>query len=242
MLLRIDPTRIVQPPWFLGEWQISEPITTLTDLMIAAISFYAYWKLGNSDRKGPQFTFIRLFFLLTAVGTMCGGIIGHGMIHWLDPMWKLIGFYLGMFAVAFIERSAIYHAKELISPTLGKVFLVINMLELIFMMVYVALTLHFQWVEYHLAYGFLIVVFWFHFYVWIKTRDQGSKIFLLNTGWLLFMVAIFNVPIIIHEMFNHRDLAHIVMVVSIWTLLQGSLKMRTSEEQRVYLAAKAERV
>ena len=237
MLLRIDPTKIVQPPWFIGDVQLSEPLTTITDLMIAAMSFYAWYRRGQSDRKGPQFTFFRLFFLLTGIGTVCGGIIGHGLIHVLDPMWKLIGFYLGMFAVAFIERSAIYHAKDLISPKLANFFLVLNMIELIFMMVYCAITLHFQYVEYHLAYGFLIVVLGFHTYVYYKTKDPGSKIMILNTGWLLFMVAIFNVPIIPHEMFNHRDLAHIIMCFSIWTLYQGALRMRTSEELRAYLLA-----
>ena len=39
MLLKLDPTKIVQPPWFIGEYQFSEPWTTITDLMIAAVSW-----------------------------------------------------------------------------------------------------------------------------------------------------------------------------------------------------------
>ena len=224
--MSIDPTQIIQPSIYIGGLEIAEPTTTITDLMIAAASFYAWWRLKPREADGLQYKFFRIFFLLTAFGTMCGGLIGHGFLYWFGTKWKLVGFYLGMWAVAAIERSAIIHANRFITnERLGKVFLVINALELIVMMVYTALTLHFEWVEYHLAYGFLIVVFWFHFYVYVKTKDYGSYLILWNTVLLLITVFIFNYPVIPHEWFNHRDLAHIFMVFAMILLMYGALHM-----------------
>ena len=220
-----DPTKIIQPSFFFRGFEIGEPITTLTDWMITAMCLYAFWRLRNSDQKGPTFTFFQIFFVLTGIGTFCGGLFGHMLIHQVSPQYKLIGFYTGMFAVAAIERSAMFHANRIIKPVVGRIFLVLNIAELLFMLVLTTITLHFKYVEYHLAYGFLIVVFFFHLYVYLRTRDKGSLIMLWNTVLLLMMVFVFNYPVIIHDFFNHRDLAHILMVISIWVMMRASLLM-----------------
>lgn len=225
LLLRIDPTKILQPSIFIGGLEIGEPVTSITDLMISAMSLYAWWRLGKSDQKGLTFVFFRIFFLLTGIGTFCGGILGHAFLYKVGPEWKLIGFYTGMLAVAAIERSAILHANRFIKPYVGKVFLVINMLELIIMMIFTTITLHFQFVEYHSAYGMLLVVFGFHLYAYRKSKDPGSLILLWNTPLLLLIVFCFNYPVILHEWFNHRDIAHVLMVISIWLMMHASLRM-----------------
>ena len=222
--MTVDPTTIIQPSIFIGGLEIGEPVTTITDLMISAVSFYCWWKLRNSSRKGLKYKFFEIFFFLTGFGTFCGGILGHGFLYWFGPKWKLIGFYTGMIAVAAIERASILHAKPLIKPWLGRLFLVLNMLELIFMMVYTAITLHFRFVEYHIAYGFLVVALFFNLYVYFITKDPGSKIIIFNSFLLIITVFIFNHPIILHTWFNHRDLAHIFMALSMWVLLQACLQ------------------
>lgn len=224
--MTIDPTTILQPSIFIGGLEIAEPVTTITDLMISGVSLYCWWKLRNANREGLKFKFFEWFFILTSIGTFFGGLIGHGFLYWFGAEWKLLGFYTGMFAVAAIERASILHAKPLIKQAwLGKFFLVLNMAELIFMMVYTALTLHFRFVEYHVAYGFLIVVLFFHTYVYYKIKDKGSLIIILNSFLLLVTVFIFNHPIILHTWFNHRDFAHIFMALSMWIILQACLKM-----------------
>jgi hypothetical protein len=228
--MRTDPTEILQPSIFIGNLEIGEPVTMITDLMIAACAFYAWWKLKARAHEGKVFVFFRWFFLLTAIGTAMGGILGHGFLYAINDNWKLLGFYVGMFAVVAIERSSIIHALPLINPKLGKAFLVINALELIIMMIYTALTLHFKFVEYHIAYGFLGVVFGFHLFVYLKTKDAGSQIILWNTLFLLITVFIFNYPIIIHEWFNHRDFAHIFMAITQLVLLRAAFRLGYKKE------------
>lgn len=228
--MRTDPTQIIQPSIYIGNFEIGEPVTMITDLMIAAASLYGWWKLRVRANDGKVFTFFRWFFLLTAIGTALGGVIGHGFLYYFGENAKLLGFFVGMFAVVAIERSSIFHARPLMKPIIGNVFLVLNIIELIVMMIYTAITIHFSFVEYHVAYGFLIVTFGFHAYVYYRTKDAGSKIILWNTIFLLITVFIFNYPIVPHTWFNHRDLAHIFMAITMFVLLRAALKLGYRED------------
>jgi hypothetical protein len=74
-------------------------------------------------------------------------------------------------------------------------------------------TLHFKIVEFHCVYGLMIVVFSFHLYTYIKTKDKGSKWMLYAVGILVVAAFVFNLPVVPHIWFNHRDLAHILMAI-----------------------------
>ena len=224
--LDIDPTHILQPYIYIDGIALMEPTTTVTDLLITVVCFLAAWRLKKSPQEGKAFTFLFWFFIITGVATACGGILGHGWAWYFGPQARFIGFSIGMFGVAAIERSSITWANQYIhSPALQKFFLVLNLVEITFMLIYCAITLHFKWVEFHSVYGFLVVVLGFHGYTYYKVRDQGSKFFLLNTINLLLVAYVFNAPVIIDEWFNHRDLAHVLMCVSMYILLLGGLNL-----------------
>jgi O-antigen ligase len=74
------------------------------------------------------------------------------------------------------------------------------------------------------------VVFGFHLFVYLKTKDAGSQIILWNTLFLLITVFIFNYPIIIHEWFNHRDFAHIFMAITQLVLLRAAFRLGYKKE------------
>ena len=159
------------------------------------------------------------------LATFFGGMLGHAFIYAVNDYWKLLGWYISMASIALIERSAIEHANRLISPTLGKVFLVINLLELLTFMVITAISLHFRFVQIHVVYGLLFVVFSLQLFVYLKTKDQGSKIFLWAIAVLIVAGYVFNKPVVLHEWFNHRDLAHILMAIGILIFLKGTLRL-----------------
>ena len=221
-----DPTKILQPYVYFDGVALMEPTTTVTDLLITVACFVAAWRLTKGPQHGKATTFLWWFFVITGIATACGGILGHGWAWYFGPQARFIGFSIGMFGVAAIERSSITWANQFIeNKKLGQFFLVLNLVEITFMLIYCAITLHFKWVEFHSVYGFLVVVLGFHGYTYWKTRDQGSKFFLWNTLNLLLVAYVFNAPLIIDEWFNHRDLAHVLMCVSMYILLLGGLNL-----------------
>lgn len=221
----MDVTLISQPDIEIFGIRILEPVTSLTDILVAVTCIYAYWKLRKEKVPGRTAKFMEWYFLTMGVATFFGGMIGHAFLYAVNEYWKLLGWYISMASIALIERAAIQHATRLISEKLGKAFLIINIVELITFMVLTAVTLHFRFVQIHVVYGLLIVVFSFQWFVYLKTRDQGSKIFLWAIAVLIVAGFIFNYPVVLHEWFNHRDFAHILMAIGTLIFLKGTLRL-----------------
>ena len=222
---QVDVTKIIQPGIEIFGILLMEPMTVITNLFISVMCFYAFWKMGKDKAEGRTLIFLRMYFLTMGMATTWGGFIGHGFLYLVDDRWKLVGWLISMISVAFIERSAIRYANRLINKTLGQIFLWANVVELVILMALVITSVHFKFVEIHSAYGFIVVVFGFHTFVYWKTRDQGSLQMIYATIALLCAVYTFNKPIILQTFFNHRDLAHLFMLLGAWFQYRSYLKL-----------------
>lgn len=214
-----------QPSISLFGIRIDEPINTLTDLLVSAVCFYAFYQLTKRKLSAKTFVYFRMYFLLLGLATLFGGLVGHGFLYAFSFAWKLPGWIISMLSVAFIERSSIEHARPLIDPRIGKFFLVLNILELLTVMTITSYTLNFEWVELHSGYGLLGVVLPFHGYVYFKSRDRGS---LIITGAVMIASAaalIFMNQISLHAWFNYIDISHMLVAGAAFVFYRGALKL-----------------
>jgi len=221
----MDVALITQPDIEIFGIRILEPVTSATDILVAATCIYAYWRLRKAKVEGRTAQFMEWYFLTMGFATFFGGMIGHAFLYAVNEHWKLLGWFVSMVSIALIERAAIQHATRLINPRFGKAFLILNVVELLTFMVVTAITLHFRFVQIHVVYGLLIVVFFFQLYVYLKTKDIGSKIFLQAIAVMLVAAFIFNYPVVLHEWFNHRDFAHVLMAIGTIIFLKGTLRL-----------------
>ncbi|MGD2035758.1 MAG: hypothetical protein PVF73_11915, partial [Bacteroidales bacterium] len=171
-----------QPDVFLYGIRISEPVTTLTDLMVSAVCFFAFYRLSKVGVKNKVHLNLRYYFLSMGFATAFGGIIGHAFMYNFSFYWKLPGWVTSMFSIALVERAAIEYARPLIKPKLGIAFKWVNLIELATFVSITLITLNFFFVEVHSAYGLLIVVASLNLYVFLKRRTKGSRMFLLAVG------------------------------------------------------------
>lgn len=220
-----------QPSIEISGIRVDEPVTTITDLLVSAVCFYAFYWLKKQKRPGRTHLYFRLYFLLMALATFFGGLIGHGFLYALSFPWKLPGWIISMLSVALIERSSIEHAKPLIDPRVGKFFLTLNILELLTIMTITMTTLNFQWVEFHSGYGLLAIVLPFHSYVWYKTRDKGSLAVMIAVGIASGAALIFMNKISIHTWFNYLDISHVVMAVGAYVFYRGALLLNSRSSE-----------
>lgn len=216
-----------QPSIYLLGVRVDEPVTTLTDLLVSAVCFYAFYKLKKAQRPGRTQLYFRYYFLLMSVATFFGGLIGHGFLYALSFPWKLPGWIVSMLSVALIERSSIERAKPLVDPRVGKFFLVLNIIELLTVMTVTMTTLNFKWVEFHSGYGLLAIVLPFHAYTWYKTRDEGSKIIIIAVLIASCAALVFMNKISIHTWFNYLDISHVMMAVGAYVFYRGALKLQS---------------
>jgi hypothetical protein len=207
---------------FLGI-RLQEPVTTLTDLLVTLVCIYAFWKLGKKENSGQTIYFIRIYFLLMGCSTFFGGLIGHGFQYAFGFEWKLLGWITSMLAVMFIERSAIEYTMNLIPRRTYRFLRWLNIVELVVLMFLAIYYLNFHFVEFHAVWGFMIVVFSFHFFTFIKTKNVGSRWILYGIVVLAFAMFVFNYPVSLHIWFNHNDLSHVLMAIASMLFLEAAL-------------------
>lgn len=203
-----------------------EPVTTLTDLMVSAVCFFAFAKLAKSGHaENITIKLYRYFFLTMGLATTFGGLIGHGFLHYLSFNWKLPGWVISMVSVALAERAAIFHARPLLKKDIGNFFVVVNITELLVFICLAMYTLNFIYVEIHAVYGLLLVLFSFELFVYKKTKDKGSRIALWSVFFAFAAALTHLTKFSIHKWFNYLDLSHIFMAISSYVLYRGVMKM-----------------
>lgn len=205
--------------------RIDEPVNMFTDLIVSAVCLIAYYRLMKKPLSGKTQLYFRWYFLLMGLATLFGGVIGHGFLYAFSFAWKLPGWIISMFSIALIERSSIEHARPLITPKVGKAFLILNIIELVIVMTITIYTLNFQWVEFHSGYGLLAIVLTFHGFTYLKTRDQGSGTIIVGVGIASIAALIFMNEISLSIWFNHIDLSHVIMAVAAQIFYKGALRL-----------------
>jgi len=205
--------------------RIDEPVTTLTDLLVSVVCFVAFLRLRRQRRPGNTQLYFRLYFLLMAIATLFGGLIGHAFLYALSFSWKLPGWIVSMLSVALIERSSIERVKPLIDSRVSKFFLGLNIVELLTVMTVTMWTLDFTWVEFHSGYGLLGVVLPFHLYAWYRTRDKGSFVIVIAVLVASCAALVFMNKLSLHEWFNYLDISHTMMAIGAYIFYRGALKL-----------------
>lgn len=206
--------------------RLDEPVTTITDLFVSAVCFYACYKIHHNGRQEKLFTLMKFYFLSMGVATTIGGIIGHGFFYLFSFGWKLPGWLTSMFSIALLERASIEYAKPQIdNPKLFSFFAWLNIVELTTFVIITFSTLNFFFVEVHSAYGLLIVVTGFQGFIYYKTKSSASKNALIGVSFAALSALIFMNEWGIHKWMNHFDISHIFMTVAAWFFYLSAKKM-----------------
>lgn len=201
------------------------PVTALTDVIVAIICFVAYRKLNKLQSRGEVHSLFKYYFLSMGLATFLGGVVGHALMHYLPFYMKLPGWITSMLSVALLERAMIQYAQRLLNPKVGKFFSKLNIVELITFMILSLVTLNFQFVLIHAAYGIAIVVGGFGGYIYYRERSIGSKQMLLGVLACTIGASFFVFKIGLDKWFNHVDISHVFMMIASVLYYKGSRKL-----------------
>ncbi len=223
---------MIQPSVEILGIRIDEPVTTLTDLAVAAVCFYASYKLFGWKEKDKVFFYLKYYFLTMGLATTMGGIFGHGFLYLFSFSWKLPGWLMSMFSVMLIERASIEHISPLITKRLARNFKIINFTELCTFVIITYSTLNFFFVEVHTAYGLLFVVASLQVFNFYKTKDTSSRYFLIAVAISAIAAFFFMNKISINIWFNHADLSHTIMTIGAYFFYKAAKELRATKEIR----------
>jgi len=92
-------------------WNISEPMTLLTNTLICATGIYHSNKVYNGHRGQIDYIYNFCFFLFfTAISAIWGGIFSHGFKEYFSIAYSIPGWILALLGSFFAVRGALQHA------------------------------------------------------------------------------------------------------------------------------------
>ena len=205
--------------------KILEPVATITDILVSIVCIFAFYKIHKTGKKEKTFTYFKLYFLIMAVATLLGGLIGHAFLYSFTFAWKLPGWITSMFSIMFVERATIEHTKITLKPQIIKILRVVNTVELLMFLSLTLFTLNFAFVEFHSGYGLMFVVLSLQSYLFYKTRNKASKTILIGIAFAAVAAFFFMFKIDIHQWFNHLAASHALMSVAAFIFYKGVIKI-----------------
>ena len=208
---------------FLFGFKLFEPVVLLTNVIFFVLCAVFYINLNTF--KHAYSKQMALFLLLLGISSFFGGI-GHTMQKQMgDAFFSLILFLMNAFSllsIYFCFRSA-YTFFNLERPT-NKVYLYFVMLWILILLIICAINGSFLLIKIHagivLIYSLIV-----HYLVYRRNKDKGSELVVIGILISFLPLIVHSLRITLHEWFNHKDLAHLIMIISLIIIYQGAKKI-----------------
>lgn len=212
----------IQPSVEILNIRIDEPITTATDLLLAAICFVAYYRIRQQESMGRVKWYFKYYFLTLGLGAMFGGLFGHAFLYKLSPEWKLVSWILTLFSVAFIAHALLEVAKPYVKPRISKLIVRFNLLILAIAFFYTLWTLAFSPVQYYTIFGMVVVVGSLSYFIYQRTACRGVVRLMGAVAIGLLSALIFSYELGLSPWFNHKDISHVILSYSAFSMYKGA--------------------
>ena len=202
--------------------RIDEPVTTGTDIIVALIGIWGYFKIAKIKSVKHVYVYA-LFFLGTGISTMVAGILGHAFLYRFGYEIKMVGWVLGILGTCFAQFAAVYHAKNSIGEKAFKTLLSICYLEVIVSMTILILKPSFMVVICHTAFGLLLMVTVLESINYSKTKSKLSLMMIYGVALAVTAIICHTAKIAISKWFNHLDVSHVFLGLSLYVMIKGVL-------------------
>lgn len=191
-------------------------------MLFVTVCIYVFIKTkNNSNALGVNL--YRYFFLITGISTLISALIGHAFLYYFGLKGKCITWEINILSVSIASFAAVYHTRNTIHKNLFKFLILINLLETLYVLIFTGLYPTFVIVEIHSAFCLLIMVTILESRYYRLTKSKISKHLLLGVAIAILAVLVHVFKIAISNWFNHMDLSHIIMCISVYVMHKGIL-------------------
>lgn len=199
---------------------ICEPVTVITDFILAVFCIWYYKSILNfNSKKSYQFNWA-MFFLCMALVTMLGSwahaISCKGYVLYHKIVWGCMLLASGT-AVYFAQMAAIH--LEIKSARVRRNLQRLAVVQLICFVICVFVFMDFRVVAFDSLIGLVEVVI----LCFPKNTYHLRYKLMVSTGFLIsfFTVYINQKKLSLSVWFNHNDVSHVIMFISLWFIYKG---------------------
>lgn len=199
---------------------IGEPVTSLTDIVLAVISFTLFARIKNRLNESFFNNSWRMFFLFMGISTGTGAL-AHAL-NGTEAIWWYNTLFMAM--TVFSSISVFFALKATIRFTnmdsgVRKFLTITNFVLLAVFMAYTFISNNFEIFKIHAAAG-LFLIFLTHFIAWQRSHS-GSGWIMSGMGISFFTVLIHTQQFSLSPWFNYKDISHVIMMVSLVMIYNG---------------------
>ena len=206
---------------------IYEPMTTITDLLIAVIAFYYSKELTSiyiNQLLNVQYHWIWTFRMLglgAFLGALSHGIGPYCSVPIANMIWKFTTYSIGIMSY-FMFLGMLHHLFEYdLAIRLKWVMMLFLVIYLYFM------TRNDDFLYVILFYVPLMIIVLIGFmYSYINFNSDGSTMLMMGVLISFIGAGVQQSGIALHEHMNYNDIAHIIQMVALWYFYQGSMVLK----------------
>lgn len=203
----------------IGGLLITEPVTAGTDLLVAILSFSLSLKLSRSTELPFRRQYWTLFFLFMGASTFAGTVT-HGFRYYLSGNGMILVFSLMNILTAL---TCLYAQTATLRFLLKEVSLQVKWaLFILFALFMIAFFVEWRFTitNIYITIGYLFVLY--HHIK--KKRIFNGAGYIVNGILISFATAVvFSFKLSVSDIwFNHKDIAHVIMMLSIYVMHKGA--------------------
>lgn len=217
---------VEQPSIYLGSLLVEQPVTTLTNIVVAGYCFYVFARLRPFKSAHSSYSLWRSYFMLMGWSTLLGGIITHGFMYAFEDVWKLPGWYFSMMASSILAYLVLRFNKNIIATRLWNIMLVVLVLESMAVAYLTAWDIKFLYVAIHSGFAMLIYVLGISIYAYRTGVKRSLHLQLMLSVLVTGLASVFFAAEWgVSKWFNHVDMSHIFIYLGIYFLYRTTIKM-----------------
>ena len=192
------------------------------DTLILIVALFLAFKVSKLGKSEPFFNNWKWFFIIFGVGFFLGGL-GHFMFNYWGLPGKYASWYLGIFAVYFLERAVISIYKN---ETWKRRFSSFFIIKLVFALLGATCVFVFVDISQDPQKGLIVptintiiglgLVVGTVGYYYQKTISSSFKYLWISALVLIPTAVIQSKKINIHQWFDRNDVSHILLIVSLF--------------------------
>ena len=206
---------------------LSEPVTSLTDLILSGSCFYFFFGIQKFNQVSVCQSYWQKFFLFLGVSTLLGamahGIFERNNSYLYNTVWLVMQVTAG-FSIFFAQAAAF---TQLAHGKIRKLMLTLSVIQVFIFLLAVFYFFDFRVVAINslIAMTQMIVVFFPS-----NTENWVYRTY-ISMGFIISFLTVYvhNQKLSFSKWFNHNDISHVIMYVSILLIFQGIKQQRKLE-------------